>query len=67
MIKLIILILRRSLARSSLPLTTNSSVFSFRIKSPVDTESSTDNSEDELINAEPSQGDDPVTTKTGRN
>ena len=67
MIKLIILILRRSLARSSLPLTTNSSVFSFRIKSPVDTESSTDNSEDELINAEPSQDDDPVTTKTGRN
>ena len=66
MIKLIILILRRSFARPSLPIRTSNSVFSFRVKSPVDTESSTDNSEDEF-NIEACHDDVSVANQTGRN
>ena len=65
MIKLIILILRRCYARSSLPLKSNASMFSFRAQSPFDTESSTDNSEDETNSMESSEDDVSVAKKTG--
>ena len=65
MTKLIILILRRCFARSSLPLRARNSAFRFRVKSPVDTESSTDNSEDELNFVDTCDDDILVTNKTG--
>ena len=65
MIKLIILILRRCFARSSLPLRTNASVFSFRVLSPAETESSTDNSEDEVNSTDNSEDDSSVKNSTG--
>ena len=65
MTKLIILILRRCFARSSLPLRASNSMFRFCVKSPVDTESSTDNSEDELNCVDTCDDDMPVAEKTG--
>ncbi|XP_065059496.1 cytosolic carboxypeptidase 1-like [Rhopilema esculentum] len=57
MIKLIILILRRCFARPYLPLRSNLSIFSYRVRSPLETGSSTENSEDDTGVTESSEED----------
>lgn len=65
-IKLIILILRRCFARPTLPVRTASSIFSHGVLSPAETESSTDNSEDDMIDTESSESDRTTITEAGQ-